>query len=104
MALLLLGLASGVLMARWHYAPRLEAAELRTQALSDLLREQAKGVRAIKDESARRVAEAAAALERARVEARRYRSEAERILARPQPDGLDACTAACRLIDAEVRP
>lgn len=104
LALLLLGLAGGVLMARWHYAPRLEAAELRTQALGDLLREQAKGVQAIKDERARRVAEAAAALERARAEARRHRSEAERILTRPQPPDLDACTAACRLIDTEVRP
>lgn len=104
LGLILLGLLAGIVAASWHYAPRLQAAELRTQALGDLLREQAKGVQAIKDESTRQVAKAAAALERARGEARRIRSEAERILARPQPDGLDACTAACRLIDAEVRP
>ena len=104
LGLLLLGLVSGVAAACWHYAPRLEAAELRTQALGDLLREQAKGVQAIRDERDRRMAEAAAALESARGEARRYRSEAERILARPQPADLDACTAACRLLEEELRP
>jgi predicted chitinase len=72
LGLILLGLLAGIVAARWHYAPRLEAAELRTQALGDLLREQAKGVQALKDESARRVAEAAAALERARGEARQF--------------------------------
>lgn len=104
LGLILLGLLVGIAAARWHYAPRLEAAELRAQAMGDLLREQARGVQAIKDERDRRTAEAVAALERARGEARRYRSEAERILARPQPSELDACAAACRLIDAEVRP
>lgn len=104
LGLVLLGLVAGVVAARWHYAPRLEAAELRTEVLGDLLREQAKGIQAIRDERDRRTAEAAAARQRARGEARRYRSEAERILARPQPADLDACTAACRLIDAEVRP
>lgn len=104
LGLILLGLLVGIAAARWHYAPRLEAAELRTQALGDLLREQAKGVQALKDERDRRMAEAAAAVQRARGEARRYRSEAERILARPQPADLDACTAACRLIEEEVRP
>lgn len=104
LGLVLLGLVAGVVGARWHYAPRLEAAELRTEVLGDLLREQAKGIQAIRDEQDRRTAEAAAALERARGEARRYRFEAERILARPQPDDLDACTAACRLLEEELKP
>lgn len=104
LGLILLGLLAGIVAARWHYAPRLEAAELRTQALGDLLREQAKGVQALKDERDRRMADAAAALERARGQARRHQAAAERILAQPRPPELDACAAACRLIDAEVRP
>lgn len=104
LGLVLLGLVAGIGVARWHYAPRLEAAELRAQGLGDLLREQAEGVQAIKDERDRRLADAAAALDRAQSEARRHRAQAEHILAQPQPDDLDACTAACRLLEEEFRP
>lgn len=96
--------ALGAGAARWHYMPRLEAAELRAEGLGHLVREQARGVGAIKAERDRRLAEAAAALARARGEVRRHREEAKRILSLQPPAGVDACTAACALIDAEVRP
>lgn len=103
-ALCVLCVVLGVGAARWHYAPRLEAAELRAEGLGHLVREQARGVEAIKAERDLRLAQAAAALAKARGEARRHRTEAERILSLRPPAGADACTAACALIDAEVRP
>jgi len=99
-----LGFAAGVAAAWWHYSPRLKVAEQRAEHLVDLVREQNRAVEALKTATDNRIAAARAAAERARGEAEAHRKAADRILSQRLPAGLDACTASCMLIDAEVRP
>ena len=96
--------AVGAGFAWWHYQPRLEVAELRAESVGNLLREQNRGIQALKDDQARRQADADKLLAKARGEADAHRGHADRIMQITVPAGADACLASCALIDAEVGP
>jgi ribulose 1,5-bisphosphate carboxylase large subunit-like protein len=103
-AIALAGFTAGAALARWHYAPRLELARLHAETFGSLLREQNRGIQALKEEQVRRHKEADKQLARARGEADVHRRHAERIMSLTLPPGADACMASCALIDAEVGP
>jgi hypothetical protein len=100
----LTGFTAGAALARWHYAPRLELARLQAESVGGLLREQNRGIQALKDDQVRRQKDADKQLARARGEADAHRRHAERIMSLTLPAGADACMASCALIDSEVGP
>lgn len=101
-AALALGLAGGIALARWHYAPRLDACQTAKRALGEKVEEQNAAVQKLQDLAEQRQREARVAQDAAAAAARAHEREAQRLLALARPQGVDECTAASALIRQEL--
>ncbi len=97
-----IGLAIGAWCAHLFYAPRLDLAESRVDALAASLNDQNKAVERLEEAAKKRAAAAKKAVEEARAEAQKEFEEALGILTQQPPPGVDRCTAASALVRQEL--
>lgn len=87
-----------------HQKTRIELAHSQASAavLQTAILKQNAAITELKTQQAAKEAEASKHLDRARADARSARKQAADLLARPQPQGVDSCTAAAQLFDEVV--
>jgi hypothetical protein len=97
-----IGLAIGAWCAHLFYAPRLDLAQSRVDALSGALETQNRAVVRLEQSAKERAAAAKKAVEEARRQAEKEFEEALGILTQQPPPGVDRCTAASALVRQEL--
>jgi hypothetical protein len=93
--------AGGYVVHAW-YAPRLEVAEIKVQALGEDLRRQNRAVDDLKKAGDERAAKANAALKAAEAARKKAEADWQNLLLLQPPPGVDRCTAASNLIRKEL--
>lgn len=96
------GLAAGLGLAHWHYAPRLEAAELRAETLGEDIRRQNQAIDSLKTAADDRAKRAAAAIAAANASRQQAEADAALLLAAQPAPGESRCDAASALIRREL--
>lgn len=99
---LVLGLGLGAYGVHEFYAPRLELAEAKVQALGDRIDEQNAAIEAAQAADKARAAAARQAIAKAQREAEQAQHAAMDILTRQPAPGVDRCTAASALVREEL--
>jgi len=102
-ATVIVGAVLGALVARWHYEPRLTAAEARAESARVLLREQNRAIEQLRELAEQRRLAAEDAMARAREAREDAERHAAELLSRLPPSGVDECQAVVDLIREELR-
>ena len=101
-AALVVGLAGGAYASHAYYSPRLELAKSQVDQWEHKVDDQNKAIDDLRVAAKQRDDAASAAVAAAHVEAVKFQTRAQRVLATQKPAGKDDCTAAADLIAQEL--